>query len=114
MFSRVPHLACAATPLLLAAALFAPSATAGYHRPGTPSRVGSRHATPCHQYCGVARRQSPKLSAPVIVRFERAARGFQWSDAAIGFGVGCGAMMLGAGALLARRRARLVATNTAG
>jgi hypothetical protein len=40
--------------------------------------------------------------------------GFRWLDAALGFGIACGAMLLGAGVFAVRRRGRVVPADTAG
>jgi hypothetical protein len=72
-------------------------------------------ATTCHQYCDVAHQNGTALSTPVVVRTEAApSRGFEWVDAGIGFGVACGVVLIGAGALAIRRRSRLVQVKTAG
>jgi hypothetical protein len=39
--------------------------------------------------------------------------GFQWFDAALGFGFACGAMLLGAGALAIKRRRRVLRADAA-
>jgi hypothetical protein len=39
--------------------------------------------------------------------------GFQWFDAALGFGFACGAMLLGAGALAIKRRRRVIRADVA-
>lgn len=68
------------------------------------NRVGPAHAT-CHQYCNAVSRRS---HTPVIVRTEMvsARPGFHWSDAGIGFGVACGAILAGGGTFLSRRARR--------
>jgi hypothetical protein len=108
---RVPPRAAA----LLAVLVLVPVASAGRHGPGSsaaPHRPRATAAT-CHQYCGAAR---PSISAPVIVRtavLSAPESGFEWLDAAIGFGVACGAMLLAAGAYTIKRRARAVPAETA-
>jgi hypothetical protein len=102
--------------LLLAAALFAPAATAGRYGPGSSSPPASMRAstppqTTCHQYCGsAAGRQVARKTTPVIVRTELVSandRGFDWLAAAIGFGAAWGAILLGGAALFARHRVQL-------
>jgi hypothetical protein len=113
LIQRLVHRAA----VLLAVLVLVPVASAG--RNGVSSTAGLHGppraaVTTCHQYCGAAR---PSLSAPIIVRTEpssSAENGFRWLDAAIGFGVACGAMLLGLGAFVIRRNARVVPAETAG
>jgi hypothetical protein len=87
----------------------------------------SAGATPCHQYCGsiashrvVGHGPDPLLpegGTPIVVHTKMVPstdEGFHWLDAAIGFGVACGAMLLSAGPLAARRRARATAAGLSG
>jgi hypothetical protein len=117
-----PHLVRHATLLLLAAALFAPTATAKHYGPGssvapTPVRAISPSQSACHQYCGaVARRQVARKATPVIVHTELVSandRGFDWLAAAIGFGAAWGAILLSAAALFALRRAHIAPAEPA-
>jgi len=91
--------------MLLALALV-PTAGARVGQPTRSAVVPA--ATRCHQYCDVAHGNGPALSTPVVIRTEAApARGFEWLDAGIGFGVACGLALLAAGAMLVKRRARV-------
>jgi hypothetical protein len=124
MSSGIRHLVHGTTLLLLVAAFVAPAAIAGHYGPGYSAAPEAREVSappppPCHQYCGAAGIPLglSKPSTPVIVRTKLVAsvdRGFDWLDAAIGFGVACGAMLVSTGALVARRRARVAAAEVAG
>jgi hypothetical protein len=92
-----------ATVSLLAAAIAAPAAGAARHE----SRAGST----CHQYCGVgvASRGSGAPAGPAIVRTElvpSSDAGFHWADAAVGFAVACGGILLVFVSVLVARRTR--------
>jgi hypothetical protein len=112
MFTRIPQLA-RYTAALLAVLVVVPAASAGRFGPGS-SAASTRprvSASTCHQYCGAVRPRVSAPSTPLIVRTETVAtsdRSFQWLDAAIGFGVGCGVMLLAASAFIVKRRARVV------
>jgi hypothetical protein len=90
------------------------SATAGRSGPGTPSRASEQPTVhmprgTCHQYCSSVDQhlsQRPLLTTvrPRIVTVV-ADGGFNWSDAAIGFGTACGLVLLSLGSLLLRRQA---------
>jgi hypothetical protein len=96
------------------ASLTPAAATAGRWGPGTPSRASEQPTVhvprgTCHQYCSSVDQhlsQRPVLTTvrPRIVTVG-AGGGFNWSDAAIGFGVACGLMLLSLGSLLLRRQA---------
>jgi len=95
------------------ASLTPASATAGRWGPGTPSRAGEQPTVhmprgTCHQYCSSVDQhlsQRPALTTvpPRIVTVV-ADGGFNWNDAAIGFGAACGLMLLSLGSLLLRRQ----------
>jgi hypothetical protein len=87
MFRRIPRAARLVAVFVLAAAIFAPAASAGQGRYGA--------VTSCHQYCSSARSSGRAPTTHALVRTELApTRGFQWGDAAIGFATGIGAMVL--------------------
>jgi hypothetical protein len=100
--------------VLALASLTPAAATAGRWGPGTPSRASEQTTVhvprrTCHQYCSsVDQRlsQRPVLTTvrPRIVTVVAGGR-FNWSDAAIGFAVACGLMLLSLGSLLLRRQA---------
>ena len=116
MFAQIGHVARPATVLLLAAAILAPTAGAGRYGPGrTPGvaliRQESRPATTCHQYCGagVPGRSSRAPAGRAVVRTElvpSSDAGFHWADAALGFAVACGGILLVFLAVAAGRRTR--------
>ena len=124
MSSRIPHLVRHTALLLLAAALFAPTATASRYGPGsstapTRPRGNALPQATCHQYCDAVtpRRGAPGPTTPVIVRTDLATspdQGFDWLDAAIGFGAAWGAMLLGGGVVFAKRRAHLAPAEPVG
>jgi hypothetical protein len=126
MLMRIGHPARLATMVMLAAAVLAPAAGAGRYGPGTTSgatltRQASPPAATCHQYCGVAVAPGRGAHAPAsraVVQTElvpSADAGFQWADAAVGFGfaVACGAMLLILVAVRAGRRTRVRAAGGA-
>jgi hypothetical protein len=88
MFRRIPRAARLVAVFVLAAAIFAPAASAGQGRYGA--------VTSCHQYCSSARSSGRAPTTHALVRTELAptSGGFQWGDAAIGFATGIGAMVL--------------------
>src|SRR5262249_28895971 len=117
MSTRMPQLVCA-TALLLSVLAVSQAASAARYGPGTsatPIKTGIA-ATTCHQYCDTTGRVTHTKTTPVIVRTEVVAPrdGFRWLDAAIGFGVACGLALLAAGALVAKRRARVAPLGPAG
>jgi hypothetical protein len=84
-----------ATSLLLAAAIAAPAAA--------PATRESGPATTCHQYCGTG------VPGRAIVRTELvpgSGAGFHWADAAVGFAVACGGILLIFLTVLGARRMR--------
>ena len=98
MFDRIPSTVRLAAVSILAAAILAPAAGAGrYSIAAPPSHQGKPVAT-CHQYCNGALPSGGTLPATrhALVRTELvpASNGFDWSDAAIGFAIGIGAMVL--------------------
>jgi hypothetical protein len=113
MLNRIPNVIRAGTLLLLTAVFAAPTATAGrYDRDhfvvrNTPGRGALQRGT-CHQYCGavgtsmrtVEPASQPSIRTEIVYRD----RSFQWLDAALGFGVACGAMLIGAGVFTVSRR----------
>jgi hypothetical protein len=96
------------------ASLTPASATAGRWGPGTPSRASEQPTVhmprgTCHQYCSsvdqhLSQRRLLTTVRPRIVTVV-ADGGFNWSDAAIGFGAACGLMLLSLGSLLLSRQA---------
>jgi hypothetical protein len=106
--------------LLALAALAAPSAGAGRFGPGTPSRAGEQRTVhmprqTCHQYCASvdqylsqARPGHPALTQvqPRIVTVTTDT-GFNWADAAVGFGAASGLALLALGTTLVRRHGRV-------
>jgi hypothetical protein len=107
-----------ATVSILAAAITVPTAGAGRYGPGripqpASAQPESHPAATCHQYCGTgvaARRGVRAPASHAVLRTELvpgSAAGFQWGDAAVGFAVACGGILLAALALLGVRRARL-------
>jgi hypothetical protein len=102
-------------PIALAVAALVPAAAiAGRWGPGTPSPASQQPTAVhmglgmCHQYCSAlserTRTKHPTAIAlrPRIVTFV-ASSGFNWNDAAIGFGTACGLALLATGALAYRR-----------
>ena len=98
------------------ASLTPASATAGRWGPGTPSRAGEQPTVhmprgTCHQYCSSVDQhltqthpgRPTSATRPRIVTV-LADGGFNWNDAAIGFGAACGLMLLSLGSLLLRRQ----------
>jgi len=99
--------ALVALAILVLAASLVPAGSAKRFGPGyaaTPDRAPAS-VTTCHQYCKASSRISRR---PVIVRTELIATrvGFRWPDAAIGFSVACGAMLVAAGAVVSFRARR--------
>jgi hypothetical protein len=98
MFSQITTAARLAAVSVLAAAILAPAAGAGrYSIAAPPPHRGTPVAT-CHQYCNGALPSGETLPATsrALVRTELvpASSGFDWTDAAIGFTIGIGAMVL--------------------
>jgi hypothetical protein len=114
MFANVIRFA---TVSVLAASIIAPAAGAGRYSLAAPSRAKvaqqqSRPVATCHQYCGALPTSGSK--APVgrsLVRTELVASsdGFDWADAAVGFGLAnaCGAAGLIVLSLFPSRRAHV-------
>ncbi len=100
--------------LVALASLTPAAATAGRWGPGTPSPASEQSTVhmprgTCHQYCSSVDQhlsQRPVLTSvrPRIVTVV-ADGGFNWNDAAIGFGAACGLVLLSLGSLLLRRQA---------
>ena len=108
MSVRIRQLACFAAAAL-ALLVVASAAPASRYSPGSSAGpLGPAVApTTCHQYCDTVGSTGSGKSTPVIVRTEIVHGGFRWLDAAIGFGVACGLMLLVGGAVAARRRVRV-------
>jgi hypothetical protein len=103
--------------IAIALAAVAPAAaTAGRWGPGTrageqPAEVHMALGT-CHQYCEPAlssrlaakrpARPAPTALRPRVITF-KAGTGFNWNDAAIGFGSACGLALVTFGAFAYRR-----------
>ena len=123
MFRQGGQAARIAAVLLLAAAIVAPTAAANRYGPlrtpeSAPARQEARSVSTCHQYCGPAvRRQGSRAPAgPAIVKtelVERSDAGFHWTDAAVGFAVACGGLLLVSLTVLAGRRVRVRAAKSA-
>jgi S1-C subfamily serine protease len=98
MFSRIPHIARLAAVSALAAVILAPAASAGRYSIAAPPPQASQVAATCHQYCGFEHYRTGSLPAGSrsLLRTELvpASSGFDWTDAAIGFAIGIGAMVL--------------------
>jgi hypothetical protein len=90
--------------VLLGAAILVPAANARYNPPApSPTAAVARAATTCHQYCGTSRRDARPPAGPAVVRTELVRSpndGFDWLDAAVGFGFAL--VISAAGALLIR------------
>jgi hypothetical protein len=97
--------------IVLALACLTPAAaTAGHWAPGTPSRASEQRTvhmprSTCHQYCSSVDQHLTQThpGRPRIVSV--VADGFNWGDAAIGFGAACGLVFLSLGSFLLRRQA---------
>jgi hypothetical protein len=91
MNSLITRTARLAAVTVLAAAILAPVAGAG-----RSSIAASPAQATCHQYCGVEHYRTRLTTTRSLLRTElvRAPAGFDWADAAIGFGIGIGAMSL--------------------
>jgi hypothetical protein len=108
-----------ATVGLLAAGVIAPTAAGRYIPPRSPQPAPAqqqpRPAATCHQYCGTGVASGSRAPAGhAIVRTElvpSSDAGFQWADAAVGFAVACGGILLIFLALLGMRRARFGAAG---
>jgi hypothetical protein len=99
------------------ASIMPAAATAGRWGPGTPSGANEQptvHMTrgTCHQYCSsvdqhLAQTHPGRPTSTMRPRIVTviADGGFNWSDAAIGFGAACGLVLLSLGSLLLRRQA---------
>jgi len=117
MSIRFPQLVATAAALLTVLALV-PAARAGYRLPPWavhPSTGTS--ATTCHQYCDTVTQRGGGGGGLVTVHTVTASAsrpGFQWLDAALGFGLAYGTVLLGAGVFAIRRRGRVVPVDTAG
>jgi hypothetical protein len=98
MFSRIPQTARLAAMTILAAAILAPAAGAGRYSISAPPPQRNELVATCHQYCSGALPSGGTLPATshALVRTElvTASSGFDWTDAAIGFAIGIGAMVL--------------------
>jgi hypothetical protein len=96
-------------------AVAAPCATAGRFGPGQPGATTTVEPRPpralCHQYCGagVQTHGSQTRAARSLVQTELvpSSDAFQWADAAIGFAVACGGILLVFLTLEASRRTRI-------
>jgi hypothetical protein len=98
MYSRITRTVRLATVSVLAAAVLAPAAGAGRYSIAAPPPQKSQVAATCHQYCGVDHSYGNNRPATShsLVRTELlpTSGGFDWTDAAIGFAIGIGAMVL--------------------
>jgi hypothetical protein len=122
MLKKIGRPARLAAMALLVAAVLAPAAGAGRYPFGTPESTQTRQASPpaatCHQYCGATAPSGAAQVLPThaVVQTElvpRSADAFRWADAAIGFAVACGAVLLVSLTVLAGRRARVRAAGGA-
>lgn len=98
MFSQISRAARLAAVSGLAAAILVPAAAAGRYSIAAPPPQGSTPVATCHQYCGVghAYGNTRLATSRSLVRTElvSSSSGFAWGDAAIGFAIGIGAMVL--------------------
>jgi hypothetical protein len=98
MRNRIPSAARLAAVSILAAAILAPAAGAGRYSIAAPPPQRDEPVATCHQYCTGALPSGGTLPAAshALVRTElvSASGGFDWTDAAIGFAIGIGAMVL--------------------
>jgi len=98
MLSQITTAARLAAVSVLAAAILAPAAGAGRYSIAAPPSQRSGPVATCHQYCSGALPSGGTLPATshALVRTELvpASAGFDWTDAAIGFAIGIGAMVL--------------------
>ena len=98
MLSQIPRTARLAAMTVLAAAILAPAAAAGRYSIAAPPTQRNEPVATCHQYCSGARPTGGMLPATshalVRTEFVPASAGFDWTDAAIGFAIGIGAMVL--------------------
>jgi hypothetical protein len=106
-----------ATVSVLAAAILAPAAGAGRYSIAAPPQEQSRAIATCHQYCNGAVPSGGTLptTSHSLVRTElvSASGGFHWADAAVGFAIGIGGMVVVLTIGTGRRRMRLRPANTA-
>jgi hypothetical protein len=110
-----------ATVGLLAAGVIAPTAAGRYIPPRSPQPAPVQHqsrpAGTCHQYCGTGVASGSHAPAgPAIVSTElvpSSGAGFHWADAAVGFAVACGGILLVFLTLIGTRRARFGAAGGA-
>jgi hypothetical protein len=102
MFGHIRHVVRLAPVLVLATAVLAPTAGAGRYSLAAPPQAAAtqmtRPAATCHQYCSAAV-QTRGSQAPATRSFVRrelvpGSAGFRWADAAIGFAVACGGILL--------------------
>jgi hypothetical protein len=98
MFIQIPRTARLAAMTVLAAAILAPAAGAGRYSISAPPPQTNEPVATCHQYCSGALPSGGTLPATshALVRTELVSTsgGFDWTDAAIGFAIGIGAMVL--------------------
>jgi hypothetical protein len=98
MLSQIPRTARLAAMTIFAAAILAPTAGAGRYSIAAPPTQRSEPVATCHQYCSGALPSGGTLPATshALVRTELVSTsgGFDWTDAAIGFAIGIGAVVL--------------------
>jgi hypothetical protein len=101
--------------MLALAALAAPSASAGRFGPGMPSQTGEHRTVHmpraiCHQYCASVDQHlsQPRRGHPARTQVQprivtvATDTGFNWADAAVGFGAASGLALLALGTSLVR------------
>lgn len=104
MFRRLRHPPRRTVAAIVVMLVLVPAAAAGSSQRSTPR---SWNAAICHNH-QICERPGASGSVPVEVTVSPSADRFQWSSAAIGFGVACGAVLLATGVFLVRRRTRIV------
>jgi hypothetical protein len=108
--------------VLAVAAVAAPPASALRYGPGTPSQASVQRTVHmpralCHQYCAYVDQhasqpsgQHPSAVQPRIVTITTDT-GFNWGDAAVGFGAACGLALLALGTIPLLRHGHLRQTR---
>ena len=98
MFSSISRATRLAAVSVFAAAILAPAAGAGRYTIAAPPAQRNEPVATCHQSCNAALPSGGTLPATSrsLVRTElvSSSTGFAWGDAAIGFAIGIGAMVL--------------------
>jgi hypothetical protein len=115
MGRQIKTAACLGAACFVLTAILASGGWAARYSIATGPPQRATPVTTCHQYCDVARRSERPTPATshALVRTElvSTSAGFAWGDAAIGFSIGIGAMVLALAIGTGGRRLR--AANTA-